>query len=158
MNSIGHIFCAHLLLLLWAGEDVSLTTLIVTGVASVLIDLDHIMKVGLTVKTGRFGPGTRTRWHELFGLFILMSVSVGISFFSASIGRSLLIGFVTHYFLDLLTRPTRPLFPMSEKLVFLKLAPTNLRRLVAYDTLLTVIMGVIWVWSLHDLGLLYLLK
>lgn len=127
-----------------ARDDVSLMTLIVTGVASVLIDLDHVTKVGLAVKTGRFGPSARTRWHELFGLFILMSVSIGISFFSASVGQSLLIGFVSHYVLDLLTRPTRPLYPMSEKLVFLNLAPTNLRRLVVYDTILTIFMGVVW--------------
>lgn len=158
MNTIGHILFAHILVLFAARDDVSLTTLIVTGLASVLIDLDHITKVGHAIKKGRFGPSTRTRWHELFGLFVFMSISVYVSVFSASIGRSLLIGFVSHYFLDLLTRPTRPLYPMSEKLVFLKLAPRGLRELVAYDAILTIVMGVIWVWSLHDLGLLYFLK
>ena len=154
MNTIGHILCAHILLFFSAHDRVSLRTLIVTGLASILIDLEHVPRVKLAIKTRRFSPSTRTRWHELFGLFVLMFISTVISFFSASIGRSLLIGFVSHHFLDLLTRPTRPLYPMSEKVIFLGFMPRSFRELVVYDTILTIVMGVIWAWSLHDLGFL----
>jgi hypothetical protein len=128
--------------------------MIITGLASILIDLEHVSKLGLAIKTLRFSPTTRTRWHELYGLFVIMSVSAVILFFSASVGRCLLIGFVSHYFLDLLTRPTRPLYPLSEITIFLGLAPRGLRKLVVYDTILTAAMGVIWAWSLHDSGFL----
>jgi len=83
-----------------------------------------------------------------------MSISLTIMFFSTTLGRLLLIGFVSHYFLDLLTRPTRPLYPVSEKVVFLGLAPRNLKKLTAYDTVITVIMGVILIAGLHGQGLL----
>ena len=66
----------------------------------------------------------------------------------------MLIGFVSHYILDFLTRPTRPLFPIEKEVVFLKLAPRGMRELVIYDTILTIVIGVIWVWNLHDLRLL----
>jgi len=154
VNSIAHILFAHILLFFGAREYVTPTTIIITGIAAVLVDLEHIPRLGLALKTRRFSPSTRTRWHELYGLFVSMSISTGISFLSAPIGRSLLIGLVSHYFLDMLMRPTRPLYPMSKELVFLGLAPRKLRELVAYDTLLTIIMGVIWAWSLHDLGFL----
>jgi len=154
VNTIGHLLCAQILLFFGAHEHVSLNTMIITGLASILIDLEHVPKLGLAIKTLRFSPTTRTRWHELFGLFVLMSISTVVLFFSASIGRCMLIGFVSHYFLDLLTRSTRPLYPMSEKTIFLGLAPRSLRELVVYDTVLTIAMGVIWAWSLHDSGFL----
>lgn len=154
MNSLGHIFFAQILLLSFYRCSASPTTLIVTGIASILVDLEHVPKIGSAIKTGRFPPSSRTRWHEMFGLIVFMSISLGITYFSDPIGRSLLIGFVSHYILDFLTRPTRPLFPIEKEVVFLKLAPRSLRELVIYDTILTIVMGVIWVWSLHDLKLL----
>lgn len=154
MNTIGHLLFAQILLFFGAHDCVSLNTMIITGLASILIDLEHLPKLGLAIKTWRFSPSTRTRWHELFGLVVLMSISTVILFYSASIGRCMLIGFVSHYFLDLLTRPTRPLYPMSEKTIFLGLAPRSIRELVVYDAILTITMGVIWAWSLHDSGFL----
>jgi hypothetical protein len=106
------------------------------------------------MKTLRFKSETRSRWHELPGLLLAMSISITIMLFSASLGRSLLIGFVSHYFLDILTRPTRPFYPLSGKVVFLGLAPRNLKKLTAYDTVLTVILGVILIAGLHVQGTL----
>ncbi len=154
MNTLGHVFFAHILLLSFYRYSASPTTLIVTAIASILVDLEHIPKIGRAIKTGRFPPSSRTRWHEMFGLIVFMSISLGITYFSDAIGRSLLIGFVSHYILDFLTRPTRPLFPLGKEVVFLKLAPRSLRELVFYDAILTTVIGVIWVWSLHDIRLL----
>jgi hypothetical protein len=137
-----------------APSIVSPTTLMVTSIASAITDLDHILHLRTAMKTRRFKSETRTRWHELHGLLLAMSISIAIMLFSASLGRSLLIGFVSHYFLDILTRPTRPFYPLSEKVVFLGLAPRNLKKLTAYDTVLTVIFGVILIASLHGQGLL----
>jgi hypothetical protein len=126
----------------------------VTSIASIITDLDHILHLRTAMKTRRFKSETRTRWHELHGLLLAMITSTIIMLFSEPLGRSLLIGFVSHYFLDLLTRPTRPFYPLNEKVVFLGLAPRNLKKLTAYDTVLTVIMGVILIASLHVQGIL----
>jgi hypothetical protein len=126
----------------------------VTSIASVITDLDHILHLRTAMKTRRFKSETRSHWHELPGLLLAMIISIAIMLFSASLGRSLLIGFVSHYFLDLLTRPTRPFYPLSGKVVFLGLAPRNLKKLTAYDTVLTVILGVILIAGLHGQGIL----
>jgi membrane-bound metal-dependent hydrolase YbcI (DUF457 family) len=83
-----------------------------------------------------------------------MSISLTVMFFSDIVGRLLLIGLVSHYFLDLLTRPTRPLYPLSKKVVFLGLAPRNLKKLTVYDTIITVATGAILMVGLQNLGLL----
>jgi hypothetical protein len=61
---------------------------------------------------------------------------------------------VIHYFLDLLTRPTRPFYPLSEKVVFLGLAPRNLKKLTAYDAVITATFGVILIAGLQGQGIL----
>jgi ABC-type multidrug transport system permease subunit len=154
LNTLGHIFFANLLLVFGAPSIVSPTTLMATTLASVITDLDHVLHLRTAMKTHRFKSETRSRWHELPGLLLAMTASTIVMFFSASLGRALLIGFVSHYFLDLLTRPTRPFYPLSEKIVFLGLAPRNLKKLTAYDTVLTVIMGVILIASLYGQGIL----
>jgi hypothetical protein len=113
-----------------------------------MTDLEHITHLRTAIKTKRFKSETRTRWHELTGLLFAMSISLTVTFFSADVGRLLLIGFVSHYFLDLLTRPTRPLYPLSQKVLFLGLTPRNLKKLTAYDTVITVIMGLILIEGL----------
>jgi hypothetical protein len=154
LNTLGHVFFANLLLVFGAPAIVSPTTLMVTSIASVITDLDHIYHLRTAIKTLRFKSETRTRWHELPGLLLAMSISIAIMFFSATLGRSILIGFVSHYFLDLLTRPTRPFYPLSERVMFLGLAPRNLKKLTAYDTVLTVILGVILIVGLHGQGII----
>ena len=154
MNTLGHVFFANLMLVLGAPSIVSPTTLIVTSLAAVITDLDHILHLRTAMKTYRFKSETRSRWHELPGLLLAMIISIIIMLFSAPLGRSLLIGFVSHYFLDLLTRPTRPFYPLSERVIFLGLAPKNLKKLTAYDALLTVIFGAILIASLHGQGII----
>jgi hypothetical protein len=148
LNSVSHVFFANLLLVFGAPSMVSPTSLIITSVAAVMTDLEHITHLRTAIKTKRFKSETRTRWHELTGLLFAMSISLTVTFFSADVGRLLLIGFVSHYFLDLLTRPTRPLYPLSQKVLFLGLTPRNLKKLTAYDTVITVIMGLILIEGL----------
>ncbi len=154
MNSLSHLFFANLLLVFGAPSLVSPTALLTTSIAAIIIDLEHIAHLRTAMKTRRFKSETRSRWHELTGLLLTMACSLTIMLFSAMIGRALLIGFVSHYFLDLLTRPTRPLYPLSKKVVFLGLAPRNLKKLTFYDTIITVTMGIILMLGLHSLGLL----
>ena len=154
MNSLCHLFFANLLLVFGAPSIVSPTALLIISIAAIIIDLEHIFHLRTAIKTRRFKLETRTRWHELTGLLLTMSISLTIMLYSATIGRLLLIGFVSHYFLDLLTRPTRPLYPLSKKVVFLGLAPRNLKKLTIYDTIITVTMGITLIAGLLSLGLL----
>ena len=156
MNTIAHVLFANILLMMGAPELATPANLVINAFAGVAVDLDHIPKLGKAVRTLRFGQSSRTRWHELQGLLVSMVISVLASLFYPELGRVLLIGAVSHYFLDLATRPTRPLYPLSESTVFLEMAPISLRGLFAYDTVLTAAMGVIWLWSLSGLGLLRL--
>jgi hypothetical protein len=154
LNTFGHIFFANLLLVFGAPSIVSPTTLMATSIAAVITDLDHLAHLRTALKTRRFKSETRTRWHELPGLLLAMIASVAFMFFSEPLGRAILIGFVSHYFLDLLTRPTRPFYPLSEKVVFLGLAPRNLKKLTAYDAVITALFGVILIAGLHGQGIL----
>jgi len=156
VNTIAHALFANLLLLLGAPEMATPTNLVINAVAAVAVDLDHIPSLGKAVRTLRFGQSSRSRWHELQGLLASMLISVLATLYSPELGRVILMGAVSHYFLDLATRPTRPLYPLSDATVFLEMAPMSLRGLFAYDTVLTVTMGVIWLWSLNGLGLLRL--
>jgi hypothetical protein len=152
LNTVGHVFFANLLLVFGAPSMVSPTALVITSIASLITDLEHISHLRVAIKTRRFKSETRTRWHELPGLLLAMSISTTIMFFSATLGRLLLIGFVSHYFLDLLTRPIRPLYPLSERVVFLGLAPRNLKKLTVYDTVVTMIFGLILIAGLFGQG------
>lgn len=153
LNSVCHLFFANLLMVFGAPSLVSPTALLITSIAAIIVDMEHVSNLRTAIKTRRFKPETRTRWHELIGLLLTMSISLLIMLFSSTIGRLLLIGFVSHYFLDLLTRPTRPLYPFSKKVVFLGLAPRKLKKLTVYDTIITVTMGAILMVTLHNLGL-----
>lgn len=154
MNLLCHLFFANLLLVYGAPSLVSPIALLITSIAATIIDLEHISHLGVAMKTRRFKSETRTRWHELTGLLTTIVGSLIVLVFSATTGRLLLIGFVSHYFLDLLTRPTRPLYPLSKKVVFLELAPRNLKKLIMYDTIITVAFGAILILGLQNLGLL----
>jgi membrane-bound metal-dependent hydrolase YbcI (DUF457 family) len=153
LNTLAHIFFANLLLVFGAPSIVSPTTLIVTSIAAVITDLDHLAHLRTALKTHRFKSETRTMWHEFPGLMLAMVASLVVTFISASLGQSLLIGFVSHYFLDLLTRPTRPFYPLNEKVVFLGLAPRNLKKLTAYDAVITATFGVILIAGLQGQGI-----
>jgi hypothetical protein len=154
LNTFGHIFFANLLLVFGAPSIVSPTTLMVTTIAAVITDIDHFVHLRTALKTRRFKSETRSRWHELPGLLLMMTVAVAVMLVSESLGRALLVGFVSHYFLDLLTRPTRPFYPLSEKVVFLGLAPRNLKKLTVYDTAVTATFGAILIAGLVGQGIL----
>lgn len=154
MNTIGHVFFANLLLVFGTPSMVSPTALIITSIASIITDLEHVSHLRMALKTRRFKSDTRSRWHELLGLILAMSISLSTLLFFTTLGRLILIGFVSHYFLDLLTRPTRPFYPLSKNVVFLGLAPRDLKKLTVYDTVITVIMGVILIAGLQGRGFL----
>ena len=140
LNPLGHILFANLLLTYYL-DKVSFTEMCMVSISGIIVDLDHIPSLGDFMRTKRFGPGVRSRWHEIYGLLASLILSFLIMFISIDVGRILMIGFTSHYFLDMITRPTRPYYPLSEKTVFLKLAPTNHSNLIIYDIVVTAFFG-----------------
>ncbi|MCW3978164.1 MAG: metal-dependent hydrolase [Candidatus Bathyarchaeota archaeon] len=114
---------------------------------SVFPDLDHVPHLKRALETGRFGVGSRSSLHELVGLAFILSGSllVGIAYphllpLTFSCGLS-------HFVVDLLTRPIRPLYPFSTWMVDLKLYPRGLREMILWDAVLTLGLGLIYVMT-----------
>ena len=111
-------------------------------VAAIILDLDHIHHLRRAFKTTRFGYQSRTRFHELYGLTIGLIFFLVLSVFT-SFAIPLMIAFVSHFFLDWLTRPTRPFYPYSEKVLHFNIYPKSLRGLVIADSIVTAILLII---------------
>ena len=52
---------------------------------------------------------------------------------------------LSHFVVDFLTRPSRPLYPFSTREVDLKLYPRGLREMIIWDAILTVCLGLIYI-------------
>ena len=154
MNPLAHIFLAHLLLIYICREGITELSLIISGLSAIVVDLDHLPMLRRALRTHRFTPESRSRWHELYGLVVGMIVCLPLLAIWPWLGKPALIGLVSHYFLDMVSRPTRPFYPFSDQVVHLKLAPIGLRNLTIYDIIITSLMGGVWLWSLRGLGLL----
>ena len=146
LNTIAHILFANILLQHYPG-DITIVQSLLVSFSSVAVDLDHIPKLDNLRRNKRFGPGSRSLWHELPGLLVTSLISFIIMLISEAMGRMLLIGFVSHYFLDMLTRPTRPFYPLTDTTIFLKLAPRKLSNVMLYDLIITFILGLVFYWN-----------
>ncbi len=88
--------------------------LILAGISSMIVDLDHLTELRRALRTGRFGAKSRSRWHELEGLAVTMLLCLVFELLGFQFSRSLLVGFISHYLLDMLTRSTRPFYPLEK--------------------------------------------
>jgi len=122
-------------------------------IASVLPDLDHVPHLLRALRSGRFGPGSRSPLHELPGLAIYSATALVLCHWG--LGAPFMAGIATHYLLDYGTRPVRPAHPLSERVVFYGLAPRrDLRALVYYDVGFTGFLLTALLYFLHPLSLL----
>ena len=138
MNSIAHILLSYLIGRQFTDDPLILSACIFWGI---LPDLDHLPHIANAIRTGRFGPKSRSRFHELYGL----------SFLSASFSLVLLIrpslyflyfSLLGHYLFDFLTRPTRPLYPYDDSQLFGHLYPRTLTWMTVADALLTLTLAI----------------
>jgi hypothetical protein len=111
---------------------------------SVFPDFDHIPYLRKAFRTGRFGVEVRSPLHELVGLVLILSGSlvakvVNSQLFLLAFGCGL-----SHFVVDFLTRPCRPLYPFSNKEFDLNLYPRGLREMFVCDAILTVAIGLIY--------------
>lgn len=119
---------------------------ILTGVFfSVFADLDHIPHLPKAFRTGRFGVEARSPLHEIPGLALIL---IGSMFADVVFSHPFHLTFgcgLSHFVVDLLTRPCRPLYPFSAREVDLKLYPRGLREMFIWDAIFTVGLGLIYV-------------
>ncbi len=123
----------------------SIPGILVGVLLSVLPDFDHIPHVKRALRTGRFGVESRSSLHELVGLVLVLLGSLGASVIHPHVS---LLGFscgLSHFVVDLLTRPSRPLYPFSARKVDLNLYPKGLKEMFVWDAALTVALGLVYV-------------
>ena len=143
MNMIFHAILGLLLAELFGIN--SLLGILIGVLFSVFPDFDHIPYLRKAFRTGRFGVESRSSLHELVGLVLvsLGSLAVGVIHPQLSV-----LGFccgLSHFVVDLLTRPSRPLYPFSTREVDLNVYPRGLRDMFVLDAILTVALGLVYV-------------
>ena len=103
----------------------------------VLPDLDHIPHLLTAVRSGRFGPQSRSRYHELYGLSLAAALAVVAYTIKPLLSPIIFFPLLAHHLMDFTTRPTRPFNPVDYASVHLRLYPNSLSGLTAADTLVT---------------------
>jgi membrane-bound metal-dependent hydrolase YbcI (DUF457 family) len=142
MNIIFH---ALLGLLLAKLLGISFIPDVLIGVLfSVFPDFDHVRYLEKAFKTGRFGVESRSPLHELLGLVFVLSSSLVVKVVYPHLFLLVFSCGLSHFVVDFLTRPCRPLYPLSNKVVDLNLYPKELKKMFVYDTLLTIALGLIY--------------
>jgi hypothetical protein len=145
MNIAFH-FLTGLLLAKLFGVN-SLPGIAIGVIFSIIPDIDHIPHLGKALKTGRFGVGSRSTLHELVGLALITTGSLIVKTAYPHLFPLTLSCGLSHYVIDLLTRPSRPLYPFSTREVDLKLYPRGLREMIIWDTILTAGLGLIYMMT-----------
>lgn len=139
MNTLFH---ALLALLLAKLLGISYVSGILIGILfSVLPDFDHIPYLEKAARTGRFGVESRSPLHELAGLVIILAGSLVVKLVWSHLFLLALSCGLSHFVVDLLTRPCRPFYPFSDKVVDLNLYPRGLKEMFVCDAILTAAVG-----------------
>ena len=142
MNIIFH---ALLGLLLAKVLGINLILDISVGVLfSVFPDFDHIPYLKKAFKTGRFGVESRSPLHELLGLVFVLLGSLVVNAVYSHLFLLVISSGLSHFLVDFLTRPCRPLYPFSSKRVDLNIYPRGLKKMFVLDTFLTIALGLIY--------------
>jgi len=156
MNVLLHFLFNYAVVDALFGNAIDYVFLII--IFSVIVDLDHIPYL-LRVKRGvigkKFGAESRTRFHEICGMFVA-SVLASIAYFlvNTTAVQVIFLSYILHLFLDFISGKTRPFYPFSDKKVFVGLVPAKYR--VATEVILTIIFGVMLWPSLESLAYLLL--
>ena len=142
MNIIFHALLGLLLAKLFGIS--SIPSILIGVLFSVFPDFDHIPYLKRAFKTGRFGVESRSPLHELAGLVFVLSGSLVVKVVCSHLFLMALSCGLSHFLVDFLTRPSRPLYPFSGKEVDLNLYPRGLREMFVCDAILTVAIGLIY--------------
>lgn len=143
MNIIFHVLLGLMLAKLFGIN--SIPSILISVLFSVFPDFDHIPHLKKALRTGRFGVESRSPLHELVGLFLVLSGSLVVQVFCSDMFLLTFSCGISHFSIDFLTRPCRPLYPFSDKMVDLHLYPRGLREMLFWDAILTATLGLIYV-------------
>jgi len=142
MNLVFHSLLGLLLLKLFGISN--LPEVLVGFAFAVFPDLDHFPHLKKAFKSGRFGAQSRSTIHELTGIIVVVVAALIVNLVYPSLFFAALACGLSHFVVDFLTRPFRPLYPFSDKEVHLNLYPTELRKMFICDTILTAALGTIY--------------
>ena len=136
MNTIAHILLSFLIGRHFTSDP---TLLLVAVLLGNLPDLDHISHISNAARTGRFGPGSRSRFHELYGLSLISVLFVPVALLRHEL-LFLYYPLLSHYLADFLTRPTRPLYPVNSAEMHGSIYPRSFFWMSFADVLVTLVL------------------
>jgi membrane-bound metal-dependent hydrolase YbcI (DUF457 family) len=142
MNIIFHALLGLLLARLLGIS--SIPDVLIGVLFSIFPDFDHIPYLKKAFKTGRFGVESRSPLHELLGLVFILLGSLVVKVAYSHLFLLVISCGLSHFIVDFLTRPCRPLYPFSSKNVDLNIYPRGLKKMFILDTFLTVALGLIY--------------
>jgi len=148
MNSLFHFLFNYIVVSLIFGQKPELIPIV--AFFSIMLDLDHLPYVIKNFRSVlrylRFGSVSRTRSHELFGLAIVSSIILFISFFYRNliILQIILLCIILHYTIDFLIGHSRPFNPYSKQEVFLRFYSTLKQRVLIEMTSTIIAVIVFW--------------
>ncbi|MFB0500871.1 MAG: metal-dependent hydrolase [Candidatus Bathyarchaeia archaeon] len=142
MNIIFHALLGLLLAKLFGISSVP--SILIGVLFSVFPDFDHIPYLERAFRTGRFGVESRSPFHELVGLVLVLSGSLVVKVVSSDLFLLVFSCGLSHFVVDFLTRPCRPLYPFSGKKFDLNLYPRGLKEMFMSDAVLTAALGLIY--------------
>ena len=146
MNVIFHFLFNYIFVGMVFGDVWSY--LAVVFISSVLIDLTHLpylFRVREDVVNKRFGSESRTRFHELYGLVLFSAILCILYFFvDSTIVEISAMCLVLHFAIDFLAGKSMPFYPFSKREVFLHIFPYSYRRKLVFETVSTVLVGVLF--------------
>jgi len=134
MNLLAHAVAAYAIGTQFTSDPKLLLAAVFFGI---LPDFDHITHIPRALKTGRFGPQSRSNIHELYGLTIIASITTILFYVNPSLAPLVFLPFLAHHLMDFLTRPTRPFKPVDETETHLKIYPKSIMGLTIADTIVT---------------------
>lgn len=141
MNIVFHVLMGFLLAEIFGIS--SLREISIGVLFSVYPDFDHTPHLGKALRTGRFGVESRSSLHELLGLALLVLGSLVVRAIRPRLFPLTFSCGLSHFVVDFLTRPSRPLYPFSDRKVDLGLYPRGLKEMILLDVVLTVGLGLI---------------
>lgn len=146
MNILFHFFFNYLFIDVFFGNAWSYALIIF--IFSIFIDFTHLpylFRVREGVVKKRFGSGSRTRFHEIYGL-TLFSALLCISYFFADriIIEIASTCIVLHFSVDFLAGKSMPFYPYSKREVFLHVLPYGYRKKILFEILSTTLSGVLF--------------
>jgi len=143
MNIIFHALLGLLLAKLFGINYVP--SILVGVLFSVFPDFDHVPYLKKAFRTGRFGVESRSPLHELVGLVLVLSGSLVVKVVCPHLFPLAFSCGLSHFVVDFLTRPCRPLYPFSARKIDLNLYPRGLKEMFTWDAILTAVLGLIYV-------------